>query len=302
MRQFRSPLEFPHGVPDSPQACSGDKPVVRKAILIDPDARRRAVVSHALHEQGYFVNPFDSAAELAGYLPSGGILIIADEGDLIASVVAILRASGRIQPFFTYAPVLVASNMMSALRNGAFEYVLWPDEKGLLFRRIESEAKRRHFLDRTNGQRGARPGDSSINAEDYAVLEFVCKGLPLRDAQSKMAMSYPQAHARAVALMHMLDAQNFAQALETASLWRDFERELHEEARKAKAKSRIERLSAREREVLKAIAQGLSSKEAASKLGISDRTVETHRTSIFAKVEVRNLAEATHIAIFGGLV
>jgi DNA-binding CsgD family transcriptional regulator len=302
MQQIRSSLEFPFEIPDPGRGGPGDIRVVRKAILIDPDARRRAVVSHELHEQGYFVNPFDSAAELAGYLPSEGILIIADEGDLIASVVAVLRAGGLIQPFFTYAASLVASSMMNALRNGAFEYVLWPDEKGLLFGRIESEARRRHFLDHINGQRGGRPGDPSISDEDYAILEFVGKGLPMRDAPSTLAISYAQAHARAVALMHMLDAQNFAQALETASLWRDFERELHDEARKARAKFRIERLSAREREVLKAIAQGLSSKEAASVLGISNRTVETHRTSIFAKVEVRNLAEATHLAIFGGLV
>jgi DNA-binding NarL/FixJ family response regulator len=55
--------------------------------------------------------------------------------------------------------------------------------------------------------------------------------------------------------------------------------------------SNPQRLSNKESEVLHMIADGLTSKEIASKLYISVRTVETHRMNILKKLEVKNTAE-----------
>ena len=49
-------------------------------------------------------------------------------------------------------------------------------------------------------------------------------------------------------------------------------------------------LSKREREVLRLIAEGRTSKEIASKLFISLQTVETHRSNLMSKLGVRNMA------------
>lgn len=50
-------------------------------------------------------------------------------------------------------------------------------------------------------------------------------------------------------------------------------------------------LTARELEVLNAIVAGKRNKVIAGELGISDRTVETHRANIMAKAQVGNVAE-----------
>jgi two-component system, NarL family, nitrate/nitrite response regulator NarL len=50
-------------------------------------------------------------------------------------------------------------------------------------------------------------------------------------------------------------------------------------------------LTRREKEILKAIALGLTNKEIADKLFISDRTVNSHRTNIYQKLDVNNAAE-----------
>ncbi len=60
-------------------------------------------------------------------------------------------------------------------------------------------------------------------------------------------------------------------------------------------------LSAREREVLQMLAEGLTTKEIASRLNLSAKTVESHRKSVMDKLEIRSIAELTRYAIREGL-
>ena len=61
-------------------------------------------------------------------------------------------------------------------------------------------------------------------------------------------------------------------------------------------------LTDRELEVLKLVARGLSTKEIASKLDISGRTVETHRANLMRKLNLRSVALLTQLAIREGLI
>ena len=61
-------------------------------------------------------------------------------------------------------------------------------------------------------------------------------------------------------------------------------------------------LSAREREVLHLIAEGMSAKEVASELSISTKTVEAHRTSLMRKLGVRKATELVRYALRHGLI
>jgi two-component system nitrate/nitrite response regulator NarL len=61
------------------------------------------------------------------------------------------------------------------------------------------------------------------------------------------------------------------------------------------------RMSDRERQVLTAIADGLSNKEIASRLGIGLRTVETHRERVMRKLNIHSVAGLTKYAIVAGL-
>ncbi len=63
-----------------------------------------------------------------------------------------------------------------------------------------------------------------------------------------------------------------------------------------------EQLSVREREVLLLAAKGLSSKEVARRLFISERTVQTHLASIYDKLGSRNKTEALLLALKYGVV
>jgi two-component system nitrate/nitrite response regulator NarL len=61
-------------------------------------------------------------------------------------------------------------------------------------------------------------------------------------------------------------------------------------------------VSNREREVLVAIAEGLSNKEIACRLGVGVRTVETHRERIMRKLNIHSVAGLTRFAIQKGLI
>jgi two-component system, NarL family, nitrate/nitrite response regulator NarL len=63
-----------------------------------------------------------------------------------------------------------------------------------------------------------------------------------------------------------------------------------------------DQVSSREREVLIAIAEGLSNKEIACRLGVGVRTIETHRERIMRKLNIHSVAGLTKFAISKGLL
>jgi DNA-binding NarL/FixJ family response regulator len=64
----------------------------------------------------------------------------------------------------------------------------------------------------------------------------------------------------------------------------------------------VERLTDRETEILKSVADGLSNKEIARRLSISEKTVKAHLNSVFAKLGVHSRTQAALHAIRTGLV
>lgn len=72
--------------------------------------------------------------------------------------------------------------------------------------------------------------------------------------------------------------------------------------REALARSRVDRLTKREREVLAGVAGGLSNRMIGEKLAISPRTVEIHRANMLTKMGANHTSEAIRIAIEASLV
>ena len=64
----------------------------------------------------------------------------------------------------------------------------------------------------------------------------------------------------------------------------------------------VEMLTARETEILKLIAEGFSNKEIGTRLFISHRTVDTHRTNLMNKLNTSNIAGLISYAIRNGLI
>jgi RNA polymerase sigma factor (sigma-70 family) len=73
-------------------------------------------------------------------------------------------------------------------------------------------------------------------------------------------------------------------------------------AEKRKLKKRLSQLTPREYEVYVLIVKGLSNKEAAKQLNVSNRTVDVHRAKIMEKMQATDLAELTVMAMHCDLI
>lgn len=85
-------------------------------------------------------------------------------------------------------------------------------------------------------------------------------------------------------------------------------RALERDARDHAERARLRNLQApfatltpREREVLTHVLQGKLNKQTARDLGVDERSVKRHRTSIMAKLRVESVAELTHLVHAAGL-
>lgn len=69
-----------------------------------------------------------------------------------------------------------------------------------------------------------------------------------------------------------------------------------------KQDGRADPLTPREREIVRLVCSGLSSKEVAHRLSLSEKTVSNHRTNIMRKLDVHDVVSLTRYAVDRGLV
>lgn len=74
------------------------------------------------------------------------------------------------------------------------------------------------------------------------------------------------------------------------------------EAYRSKSEKRLDLLSGRERQVLQLIAEGRSTKDVASLLGISVKTAESHRSRLMQKLDIHETASLVRYAVRRGLI
>jgi DNA-binding NarL/FixJ family response regulator len=101
-------------------------------------------------------------------------------------------------------------------------------------------------------------------------------------------------------LLQAIDAVTRGQTYLSAEVTASVVRSLRDPSPLPEADAEI-RLSGREREVLKLLADGNTSKEIAVRLKIAVTTVDTHRRQIMDKLELRSIAALTKYAIRNGL-
>jgi FixJ family two-component response regulator len=78
--------------------------------------------------------------------------------------------------------------------------------------------------------------------------------------------------------------------------WRRIATARHKRAELADLQQRLSRLTPRQRDVLPLVVSGLLNKQAAAELGISEITLEIHRSNIMKKMGAASLSELVRMA------
>lgn len=73
------------------------------------------------------------------------------------------------------------------------------------------------------------------------------------------------------------------------------------QGRRREARSRIDDLSHRQRQIIECLAKGQLNKQIAFQLGLTERTIKMHRAALLKALDVRTVAEAIRIAVEAGL-
>jgi FixJ family two-component response regulator len=197
---------------------------------------------------------------------SATIYLVDDDASYLTATARLLRASGfQVKPFGSAVEFLAA--LPPAPEGCVLADLQMPGMNGL---ELQAELARRAqplpvvFL---TGQ-GDIP--SSVKAMRQGAEDFLTKLAP----ESELLNAIRRAVARG--------------AVERAA--RD---------RQAAVRALLALLSPREREVLSRVVQGRLNKQIAAELGISERTVKLHRTSLTTKLGVPSVAELTKLWLEG---
>jgi DNA-binding NarL/FixJ family response regulator len=142
-----------------------------------------------------------------------------------------------------------------------------------------------------DGGSGVRVLILSMHDEPEYVLEAVRAG-----ADGYVLKDMPPAELRA-AVTAVHEGREYFSGRVTHQLSVGLRKEIEEEQRR----SRIDSLTPREAEVLILVARGHTNRSIAEELGISPRTVETHRERVMAKLRIRSVAGLTRFVVEQGL-
>lgn len=146
---------------------------------------------------------------------------------------------------------------------------------------------------------GRMPGISGLTVLDTLVAQGIDQPIIMLTGHGTVEMCRRAFKAGATEFLEKpVDDELLLETLQNAVRQHVRSRERHQANRQAQ--TLFAQLSEREREVLELIVEGLTNKEIGRVLGLSPRTVETHRASLFAKLQVESLAYL--IRHFGALV
>jgi FixJ family two-component response regulator len=200
--------------------------------------------------------------------PAGVVCVVDDNASFRVSVSRLLRAAGFTVRAFGSAPEFLAQ-LTPELQGCVVADLQMPGMNGLELQEALRASPNPLPVVFMTGQ-GDIP--STVRAMRRGAEDFLTKLAPKED---------------------LLEAVE--RALERDAL------ERKDRQRREDLFSRLNRLSEREREVLGHVVQGKLNKQIAADLGINERTVKLHRTSITRKLEVQSVAELTRLTQEAGL-
>jgi DNA-binding NarL/FixJ family response regulator len=155
-------------------------------------------------------------------------------------------------------------------------------------------------MSRLNGAEAAERILAALPTCKVVILSSYGDEQGVLEAFRRGASAYVLKSAPVVELMQALDAVASGHKFVSAEISSTIAARVHEG--QALGPSPLDGLTARQREILQLIAEGQSTKEIAYRLGLSGKTVETHRRQVMERLRIFDVANLVRFALRAGLV
>jgi two-component system response regulator NreC len=151
-------------------------------------------------------------------------------------------------------------------------------------------------LEATRRIRKRFPGIKVLALTQYEDREYI---IPTIEAGARGFISKTAAFSElASAIQAVYQGGSFLSPIAAAAIVEECQQKVTGEGEK----DSYQNLTDRERETLKLVAEGYTAREIADMLVISLRTVETHKTNLMKKLDIRNKADLIRFAIRKGII
>lgn len=197
------------------------------------------------------------------------ILVVDDEEVIRHSTSFMLRNAGYLVKTYSDGPLLLSALTQDPDRTCILLDVRMPDMDGLT---VLKTLRKRGYNVPVIILTGHGDVSTAVDAMKAGATDFLEK--PYKKAELTGAIE---------AAFDKLDKGEMAQSAQKT------------------AQARLETLTARELDVLKGLANGMTNKSIATGLGISARTVEVHRANLMTKLQADNISAILKIAFAAGL-
>jgi len=199
--------------------------------------------------------------------PSPTIFVVDDDPSFLSGIIRFLRASGYAAEGFSSAREFLARRSDQA-SGCVIADLQMPEMDGLALQRVLTDSANPMPVVFLTGH-GDIP--TSVAAMRDGAEDFLVKTAPKDELLA--------------AVERALDRDAAGRA---------------ERVRRSRLRERFARLTPRENEVLALVLRGRLNKQIAADLGINERSVKRHRTSLMGKLEVDSVAELAQLAFEAG--
>ena len=183
-------------------------------ILLDPDTRRRASVSHALSAGGMHVEPFETLDELASAWPRAGYILADADTFRIDALVSRMARDGEWFPIVAFGEDLVPQRIVEIVVEGAIDVIAWP----FTGRELSETLKRAQLRVHTVGSLQMRKTMAlsrieRLTGREREVLDGVANGLSNRLIAEKLAISPRTVEIHRANMLNKLGASHSSEAI-----------------------------------------------------------------------------------------
>ncbi|MEZ5742289.1 MAG: LuxR C-terminal-related transcriptional regulator [Sphingomonadaceae bacterium] len=186
-------------------------------ILLDPDTRRRAVISHALSAGGLHVEPFETMEELASSWPRAGYILADADTFPIDTLVQRMAMDGEWFPIIAFGEELAPQRIVEIVVEGAIDVIAWP----FTARDLIETLKRAQLRVQTVGSMQMRKTMAlsrieRLTGREREVLDGVASGLSNRMIAQQLAISPRTVEIHRANMLSKLGASHSSEAIRVA--------------------------------------------------------------------------------------